>query len=515
MADQLVAQAEAVTWAGRAGDAMRERIRERAARLREAADRHDAAAATLDTHTQLVDELKDSIAETERRATALLDDGALPRFEPPAPGHKDWLAVSLPGVRRPVGTDMATIDLGPPRPTPHDLLDGLPRRVALTLPELRFVAERANGAPLPFDLLEPGSDGRRPRRPARAQPRLAEDQAAYAEALDRLHDPAASLSRRGLLVGGPDDGVVDEGLLGALGLLATPTVAVDLDVAAGPVQVKSWHRQSGGAVAALSTQDGLVFELAWFPTWSWAAELARVAVIPEDLPLRRLGRARPASTSPTSWPTRPSRPPGPTAPTWCRSWCGSTRGRSPTATVARLADSEVVVRCSPAWPPRPAAGCARWWPTCPATRPRRSGWWPGRWWPTAGGRCARHRDRRTGSGWRWPGSIPRTSPPSWRRSSRRWRRERPRVAEPVRQVRPAAAAGRRLRPLRRRAARHDRGWAPRCSRDDAVADSAELSARPRTRGPRTTSAPRPPASTACCPARSSSTPTRSWSARRC
>jgi chromosome segregation ATPase len=99
MADQLVAQAEAVTWAGRAGDAMRERIRERAGRLREAADRHDHAAATLDTHTQLVDELKDSIAENERRATALLEDGALPRFEPPAPGHKDWLAVTLPGVR--------------------------------------------------------------------------------------------------------------------------------------------------------------------------------------------------------------------------------------------------------------------------------------------------------------------------------------------------------------------------------------------------------------------------------
>ncbi len=98
MADHLVSQAEAVTWAGRAGDSMRERIRERATRLREAAERHDRAAATLESHTQLVDELKDSIAETERRATALLDDGALPAFEPPAPGHKDWLAVTLPGV---------------------------------------------------------------------------------------------------------------------------------------------------------------------------------------------------------------------------------------------------------------------------------------------------------------------------------------------------------------------------------------------------------------------------------
>ena len=79
--------------------------------------------------------------------------------------------------------------------------------------------------------------------------------------------------------------MVDEGIIGAIGLLATPTVAVDLDVAAGGVQVKSWHRHSGGAVAALSTHDGIVFELAWFPTWAWAAELARVAVVPEDLPL--------------------------------------------------------------------------------------------------------------------------------------------------------------------------------------------------------------------------------------
>lgn len=99
IADQLVARAEAVTWTGRAGESMRERVRERAARLREAADRHDVAAATLETHTQLVGELKDSIADNERRATALLDDGELPRFEPPAPGHKDWLAVTLPGVQ--------------------------------------------------------------------------------------------------------------------------------------------------------------------------------------------------------------------------------------------------------------------------------------------------------------------------------------------------------------------------------------------------------------------------------
>ena len=99
LADQLVSQAEAVSWAGRAGDALRERARDRATRLRQAADRHDVAAQSLELHLQLVDELKDSIAETERRAGALVDDGALPGFEPPTRGHKDWLAVTLPGVQ--------------------------------------------------------------------------------------------------------------------------------------------------------------------------------------------------------------------------------------------------------------------------------------------------------------------------------------------------------------------------------------------------------------------------------
>lgn len=98
LADSLVAQAEAVTWAGRAGETMRERIRERATRLRESADRHDVAADSLERHTAEVEELKDTIAEAERRATALLEDGALPRFEPPAHGHKDWLSVPLPRV---------------------------------------------------------------------------------------------------------------------------------------------------------------------------------------------------------------------------------------------------------------------------------------------------------------------------------------------------------------------------------------------------------------------------------
>jgi methyl-accepting chemotaxis protein len=96
IAERIVAQADGVTWAGRAGEDLRERVRERAARLREAADRHEYAADSLGSHIQTVDGLKDAIAESERRVTALLDDAALPPFDPPPPGHKDWLAVTLP-----------------------------------------------------------------------------------------------------------------------------------------------------------------------------------------------------------------------------------------------------------------------------------------------------------------------------------------------------------------------------------------------------------------------------------
>ena len=168
---------------------------------------------------------------------------------------------------------MPTIDLSTPPPPPASLLDGLPRRVSLTLPELRLVAERAGGAPLPFELHDA--------RPASAlEGRLgttratAEDDA-YAAALASLHDPEETLARRGLLG-------EDSGLVGAVGLLATPQTALDLDVTAGGIRARAWHRRSGGAVASLATVDGIVFELAWFRSSAWADELARVAVLPED-----------------------------------------------------------------------------------------------------------------------------------------------------------------------------------------------------------------------------------------
>jgi len=161
-----------------------------------------------------------------------------------------------------------------------------PRRVGLTLPELRLLAE-AVGAPLPFDLAGPGrpggsAGGSAGGLAARLGPGASATQdEVYAAALARLGDPAESLRRRGLLLEAPDPGIA-----GALGLLAAPRTAVDLDVAAGPMRAHAWHRQRDGAVASLATADGLVFELAWFAARAWPAELARVAALPEELRLR-------------------------------------------------------------------------------------------------------------------------------------------------------------------------------------------------------------------------------------
>lgn len=92
LADRLVAQTEAVAWAGRAGDALRDRIRDRAGQLSRAAARHEAAAESLERHVAEVDRLKERISETEQQATGL--DPAT--FSAPPSGHRGWLRVSLP-----------------------------------------------------------------------------------------------------------------------------------------------------------------------------------------------------------------------------------------------------------------------------------------------------------------------------------------------------------------------------------------------------------------------------------
>jgi hypothetical protein len=174
---------------------------------------------------------------------------------------------------------MVTIDLTSPPAPAATFLDGLPRRLALTLPELRLVAGLAGNAPLPFDVVAPEADGTG-LAGRLGRNRGSVEHAAYTDALASLHDPAETLRRRGLV---GDDGP-QPGLLGAVGLLATPRLALDIDVAAGGTQVKAWHRYADGAVATLSTCDGIVFELAWFPTDRWTDELARVTAVPEDVP---------------------------------------------------------------------------------------------------------------------------------------------------------------------------------------------------------------------------------------
>jgi chromosome segregation ATPase len=123
MAEQLVTRGEEVVWTGRAADAMRDRVRERAAHLRDAANAHDDAAASLEKHLGECERLTESIAGVERRASSLVadartrlarlqsspdddavrptatrEDQALVAFVPPPSGHKDWLDVELPGL---------------------------------------------------------------------------------------------------------------------------------------------------------------------------------------------------------------------------------------------------------------------------------------------------------------------------------------------------------------------------------------------------------------------------------
>lgn len=165
---------------------------------------------------------------------------------------------------------MATIDLGtPPAATTWD---SVPRRITLTLPELELAAQRAGGAPLPFATSAAVEDTGLAAR--LGQSRAAAAHEAFASARASLNDPAASLERRGLLD--------DPGLSGALGLLATPRLALDIDVAVDGVHARAWHRQADGALATLATVDGLVFEIGWSATSAWPSELGRVAVLPEE-----------------------------------------------------------------------------------------------------------------------------------------------------------------------------------------------------------------------------------------
>ena len=126
-ADQLVSASLLVVWEGRAAQAMRERMAERAVALRRTADEHDDAAQALRHHADEVDRLKDLISEIADRVKGLIEgarsrladlagkaldlvklvapdpvDELLASFRPPPEGHKDWLDVpdQIPGGGR-------------------------------------------------------------------------------------------------------------------------------------------------------------------------------------------------------------------------------------------------------------------------------------------------------------------------------------------------------------------------------------------------------------------------------
>jgi hypothetical protein len=117
-ADDLVDRALAVAWTGLAGTAMAGQTVAQARLLRHVAERHEAAARTLEAHAAAVEQTLDQIAEIEHRVHAAVDaarsrmrrflgglldavdagDEVLAHFAPPPPGSPQWLEVRLPGV---------------------------------------------------------------------------------------------------------------------------------------------------------------------------------------------------------------------------------------------------------------------------------------------------------------------------------------------------------------------------------------------------------------------------------
>jgi hypothetical protein len=118
-AEELLGRAEAAPWEGLAADAMRLRVRGQVHALRHTARLHEDAATALERHADDVDRLKALIAAIEHQVMALVEaarsrlaglvdlldtvlpdpvDELLAHFVPPPSGHRDWLAVDLPGL---------------------------------------------------------------------------------------------------------------------------------------------------------------------------------------------------------------------------------------------------------------------------------------------------------------------------------------------------------------------------------------------------------------------------------
>ena len=102
---ELAARAEAVRWSGLAADAMRRAANGHAARMRDCAEAHEAAADALLHHAREVEHVQLVIASIEHRAHRLLESAAhgvaelagfARHFVPPPPGNHAWLDVDLP-----------------------------------------------------------------------------------------------------------------------------------------------------------------------------------------------------------------------------------------------------------------------------------------------------------------------------------------------------------------------------------------------------------------------------------
>ena len=150
------------------------------------------------------------------------------------------------------------------------------------------------------------------------------EDSAYTDALRTLHDPEDTLRRRGLVT----DAGADPGVVGAVGLLATPRLALDIDVAAGAAQVQGLAppgRRRGRQPVDLRRhrlRAGLVPR----------GPVDHRARPGRGLPGGPADRARrtcpPTSTCPTRSPTRSGRRCAPAAPTWCRCWSAGPPGAS-------------------------------------------------------------------------------------------------------------------------------------------------------------------------------------------
>jgi hypothetical protein len=58
LADQLITRADGVSWSGPAAETLQGRVRERAVLLRDAADGHEVAAASLERHLREVERVR-------------------------------------------------------------------------------------------------------------------------------------------------------------------------------------------------------------------------------------------------------------------------------------------------------------------------------------------------------------------------------------------------------------------------------------------------------------------------